>query len=244
MARVLYALQSMFSLWMMVDAMQRGAARYWYPMVWLPGGPLVYFFMVKIHDREFRGILKLWEKLTKPKVTLEQLRFQAVETPSFGNKLLLAQGLFDAQLYSEAAPVFAGLLAEDDEHKGALYGLALCRIELKEYEPAIEALRLLVEIKPSFHDYDGWARLAYALRQSDQFDAALEVLATLVRKAPRVPHRVLYARYLREAQQLEEARKQIELALQAHKYAPRFQKRQDAAAARAGKAMLDELVRE
>lgn len=231
----------MFSLWMMVDAAQRGAARYWYPVLWLPGGPFVYFVMVKIHDREFRELRRFWETLTKPKVTLEQLRYRVSETPSFANKLALAQGLFDAQLYAEAVPVFDEVLAADDECKDALYGRALCQLELEQYEPAIEALQLLIELKPSFREYDAWARLAHALQQTDQPDAALEVLDTLVRKAPRVPHRVLYARHLRYGEHYDKAREQLELALKAHEHSPRFQKRQDAAAARAGRAMLGEL---
>jgi hypothetical protein len=241
MVRVLYGLQSMFSLWMFVDAAQRRASRYWLPVIWLPFGPFVYFFAVKIHDREFRELRKPFEALFKPKVTLEQLRYRVSETPSFANKLALAQGMYDAQLHTEAVRVFDEMLAHDDESKDALYGRALCQIELKEYAGAIVALRQLIEIKPSYHEYDGWARLAHALAQSDQSDEALTVLEELVRKAPRVPHRVLYARYLGIHERYEEARQQLELALQAHKHAPGFQKRQDAAAARAGRTMLGQL---
>jgi hypothetical protein len=239
MVRALYALQSLFSLWMFIDASQRGAARYWYAVIWLPFGPLVYFFMVKIHDPEFRTLRNIFT--WTPKVTLEQLRYRASETPSFVNKLALARGLFDADQPSEALRYFDEILASDDESKDGLYGRALCQLELKAFPGAIETLRTLIELKPSFQEYDPWARLAHAHYQNDEPQEALAVLEELVRKAPRVPHRMLYARYLQNEEQHAKAREQLEIALKAHQHAPRFQKRQDAAAARACKTMLGQL---
>lgn len=39
-----------FSLWMIVDAYRRGASQFWYPIILIPFGAWVYFFMVKIDD--------------------------------------------------------------------------------------------------------------------------------------------------------------------------------------------------
>jgi hypothetical protein len=239
---VLLGLESVFSLWMLVDAAQRGAAMYWYPIIFLPFGQLAYFFTVKVHDPEFRTLRLFFASLFKPKVTLEQLRYRAKETPSFANKLALVQAIHDAQLYVEAVRGFDELLAKDDECKDALYGRALCQLELQDYKGAIEALRQLLVVKPSYEEYDGWARLAYALRKTDQHDAALDLLGELVRKAPRTPHRVLYAQYLAEAHKDDEACEQLRLALQAHEHAPRFQKRRDAGAAKAARNLLARLA--
>src|SRR5262245_14099075 len=122
MARLLYGLQSIFSLWMVVDAARRGAAGYWYPVIFLPGGPIAYFFLVKIHDYQFRGIRQFFQRVFAPKVTLEKLRFSAEETPSFVNKLALAQGLYDAALYPEAVGQFEAALRIDEDDKDALHG--------------------------------------------------------------------------------------------------------------------------
>jgi len=56
MPQVLFALQSAFSLWMLVDALQRRQERYWYFVVLMPFGELVYFFVVKIHDPDMRWL--------------------------------------------------------------------------------------------------------------------------------------------------------------------------------------------
>lgn len=39
-----------FSIWMLVDAYQRGAEHYWYLIIFFPFGEWVYFFLVKVHD--------------------------------------------------------------------------------------------------------------------------------------------------------------------------------------------------
>jgi hypothetical protein len=241
MVRVLYALQSLFGLWMMVDASRRGAARYWYPIIFLPFGPFVYFFVVKIHDPEFRALKGFFSGWSQSKVTLDYLRHKVAETPSLANKLALAQGLFDAQLHEEAVAGFERVLASDSENKDALYGIALCRLETKDYTGAIEPLEQVIEIKASYREYAAWPRLAYALQRSERSEAALTLLDELVRKAPRVAHRVLYARYLRDADHHSRAREQLERALVEHEHSPRYQKRQDAAAVRSARNLLAEL---
>lgn len=242
MAQLLFGLQSLFSLWMLVDAIQRGAARYWYPVILLPFGEVAYFLVVKINDPEFRRMRQFFQGIFTPKLTLEALRYQAKETPSFANRLLLAQGLFDHGLRDEAATAFQELLTIDNESKDALYGFALCAVEGGDDEQAIEALRCLIEIKPSFHDYDGWAQLAAALRRTDQQPEAVEVLTMLVKKAPRLPHRVMLARYLGYSQRRDEAREQLEIGLKAYEHAPRFQQRQESAAAKDARTMLQQMA--
>ena len=242
MFRLLLGLQSLFTVWMVVDAIQRRAERYWYAViVFVPFGSIVYFFMVKVHDPQFRGLREFFANFGKPKATLEFLSHQAAESPSLANKLALAQGLFDARMYEEAGRGFEQVLMADDENKDALYGLALCRLEHKDLAGAVAPLEALIEIKPSYREYAAYPRLAYVLQRSEQGGAALTLLAELVRKSPRVTHRLIYARYLRDAQKLDEARLQLELALREHEHAPRYQQRQDSAAARNARALLAEL---
>ena len=102
---VLFALQSAFSLWMLVDAARRGAGYVWYMIIMMPFGEVAYFLAVKIHDPEFAA----FRRRPRP-ASLDQLRFNAEYTPSFENQLMLAQGLHDADRHVEAAELFQQLL--------------------------------------------------------------------------------------------------------------------------------------
>ena len=55
---VLLLLATAFTIWMLVDAIQRSAEFYWYLIIiFVPFGTWVYFFMVKMHDFQFVGPL-------------------------------------------------------------------------------------------------------------------------------------------------------------------------------------------
>lgn len=237
----LLGLYSAFSTWMFLDAMQRRVELYWYPILALPPGPLVYFFMLKIHDPEFRPLVRFFRELTQPKVTLEELRFRAAESPSFANKLALARGLYDAGVVDEAATCFEAVLRSDEESKEALYGYAMCHMDREAFDRAIPALERLIEIKPSYEEYAAWPLLAFAWSKSERRDDALTLLRDLVRQSDRLDHRVLYASYLFNDGRQEEARDQLQQGMRAHKHASRFQRRQEASALKKARAMLSQL---
>ena len=79
MIRVLFALQSIFSLWMLVDAVQRRCGTYWYFVVLCPFGEWVYFFKVKIHDPEFER-MRLWVRALFKKKTTNIIRTLLMNT--------------------------------------------------------------------------------------------------------------------------------------------------------------------
>ncbi len=241
MHRVLLFLDSVFSLWMLVDAIRRGAAYYWYPVIMMPFGEWVYFFMVKIHDPELEWLRQLHRKLTTKKVTVEQLRFQLEQTPSFTNTLTLAQALYDRESYREAAELFEKALAAHDDSRDALYGLALARAGLHENDAAIEHLRQLIALDASFRDYAAWSDLADILVAGGRKAEALELLGELAAKSPRLNHRVLYAHYLMHDDRRDEARRQLEAGLLEHAHAPKFLKRKYGVWAGRAKRMLKQL---
>ena len=43
---ILLALQTLFSLYMLYDAIKRGRQQYWYFVVMMPFGEIVYFFAI------------------------------------------------------------------------------------------------------------------------------------------------------------------------------------------------------
>lgn len=242
MFRVLFLLQSAFSLWMLVDAMRRGAERYWYMVVLFPFGEWVYFFKVKIHDPEFAWLRQAYTGLTTPKTSLEQLRYQAKESPSYQNILTLAQALHDQESYREAEELFDQALGLSNDSVEALYGLASSRVGIGKYEDAIAPLEQVIERNPKFSDYIAYSDLAHALSHTDRTDEALDLLNGLVQKSPQLPHRVLYAHYLSNSGKREAAAEQLRQGLLEHQNAPKFLRKKHRSWVRRAKQMQQHLA--
>ncbi len=47
---ILFLLKIAFSLWMLTDAIKRGAPTWWYFLLFFPLGAVAYFLVVKVHD--------------------------------------------------------------------------------------------------------------------------------------------------------------------------------------------------
>lgn len=243
MIRVLFILQSAFSMWMFFDAIQHRRASYWYFIIMLPFGEVVYFFMVKIHDpdmRQFKQVFNRVFALQRPP-SLDALRYQLRQTPCLANMVTLGQGLHDAGEYAEGAELFSQALERDPESRPALLGLGACRIGLEEYEPAVVSLERLIELEPGYSNFEGWSMLAFARWQLEQRDEAVETLQRLVATSPRMAHRLALARYLAEADRNDEARSQVATALEDYKHAPKYQRRNDRGWAREANKMLRQL---
>lgn len=243
MPRLLFLLQSLFSLWMLVDAIGRpGIARYWYWVILMPFGEWFYFFKFKIHDRELAWLKAPFRGLFDKPASLDELRYNARETPSLDNKLKLAQRLHDEDAFEEAAAVFEEVLRGDESSADALYGLGLSRIGAGNLEGAVAPLQELVELEPMHHEYDGFAKLSHALWQLGRRAEALSALERLVRLSPRMAHRVAFAFYLGSAERRDEAQEQLVTALKEYDYAPKYLKRDNRALARRAKEMLRALT--
>ena len=242
MLRLLFLLQSAFSIWMLVDAIGRpGISRYWYWIVLMPFGEWFYFFKYKIHDPDFAWLKAPFGSLLDKPASIKELRHNAEQTPSLANKVSLAQALHDADEYEEAAKLFEDVLARDSTSPDGLYGLGVSRVGLGDDEGAIEPLRQLVDSEPSHHDYDGWAKLSHTLWKLERRKEAIEVLSRLVRRSPRLQHRMAYAYYLGLAEHRDEAQAQLATALQEFEYAPKYVKRRERAMAKQAREMLRQL---
>lgn len=238
MIRLLSPLWGLFNLWMLYDCARRGAAFYWYLIILIPGGEVVYFFAVKMRDPELRGVRERLTKLAALGPDVTELRRRVEESPSANNKLSLAQGLYDDDVFEESADLFEEVLAHDVRSRDALYGLGLCCLRLGRVERAAEALENLVDHHPAHADYDGWARLAVAYDKLGRQDDALDALHTLNRQAPRAGHALLYAQRLAQYGQPGQARKVLETAVVEHEEAPPYVRRRDADAAREARRRL------
>ena len=242
MPRIFFALQSAFSLWMLIDAFgRRGVPRYWYFVVLMPFGEFFYFFKYKIHDPDFAWLKAPFSNLLVKPISIRELRFNLEQTPSVANKVALAQALYDKDEYEEAICLFSEALVRDASSSEILYGLGVSHIGAKTFDKAIEPLAKLIEDDSKYAEYDGWAKLALALWESGRKQDTLDVLARLVNLSPRIQHRVIYAYYLGSHEQRDKAKEQLVLTLQEFEYSPGYLKRRNRPLFKQAKAMLQQL---
>ncbi len=241
MPRLILFAELAISLWLVVDAIRRNAAYYWYPIIMMPFGEWIYFFSIKIHDPEFEWLRELYNKATTRKVTLAELRHRAETSPSFTNTTMLAQALYDQGAYREAVSLFTDALGMQSDARDALYGLALSHSALTEYELAIGHFRELIALEPSFRDYAGYSDLAHVLAESDRMDEVHELLDALVTKSPRLAHRVLHAHYLIQSGRHDQAGEQLRTGLHELEHAPKYVRRKNRAWAQRAKQMLKQI---
>jgi hypothetical protein len=233
---ILYVVQAAFTIWMLVDAVRRRPLLYWYVILFLPFGPLVYFFAFKIRDYDL-GWLKRAVR-TERAPSIEELRAELRRSPSFANRMRLANALHDAGQYADAARSFEIVLESRGDEPDALYGLACCRMELGEPEAAIEPLSKLIARNRAYRDYAACLELAEAFSKCGRDDDAIDLLEGLVRQSPRPRHSVALADCLVAASRIEEAQQVLRDALADHEGSPPAIKKRDREAAREATALL------
>jgi len=236
----LFVLQTAFMIWMLVDAIQRRVEYYWFFLIFglQPIGPWIYFFVVKVHDFDLRGLHGLFQR----PVSIARLRYNVRENPCLENKLQLAHALLRAGQHQEAADLYGQALRIDSQDKEALYGYGLCQVQAGDYAGAVNYFYRVVEIDKAFQDYAPWSDLAYALGAAGRGEEAIEQLRRLVEMNPRISHAVLLAQYLTQSAQPGEAGAVLETALEDYANAPPFVRRAYGRWARQARRMLKSLA--
>lgn len=222
----LFLVAQIMTVWMLVDALRRRADRQWFFIIILPFGEWFYFFSVKINDPSMRRVKAIFSRKARP-ATLEELRRDAHRTPSARNKLRQAQGLFDAQRFSEAEPIFSEVLAKEPEHKDALFGAGLSRMQTGDLPGAIDALSTLVARDATYRDYAAHLELCDILWKTGGHAEAIAETERLIKRSPRARHRVTLAHYLIEDGKQAQARMVLERAIDEHPAGNRHEMKRD-----------------
>ncbi len=206
-----------FNAWMLADAYRRRAETYWLWIIAIvPGGALAYFIFVRSRAPDLSGLRQRLTASMKRPPSVAALRRRAQETPSIAHRLALAQGLTDAGEYREARAGFEGVLAERAHDNDALYGRGVCALELDDLDAASDSLTQVVDDAPMYRDFAAWPELAETFYRQGKQDVALELLSTLVRRAPRLTHYMLLARLERRYGRTAQAEAALVEGLKVH----------------------------
>jgi hypothetical protein len=235
---VLLALQSAFSLWMLVDAARRGAGYVWYLIIMMPFGEIAYFLAVKIHDPEFTA---LWQRFTSRPPSLDQVRFDAELTPSFENRSILARTLHDDGHFDEAAELFRELLASEPEDKPALYGLACSLVSAGKTVAAIDVLKSLTTLDFSYAEHAAGSMLAELYAQENRHEESLAMREAVAGGSGSLAHQTELASALAALGRGPQARALLERGLHEHAHSPRYIQKSQKRQARAARRVLASL---
>ena len=127
-----------------------------------------------------------------------------------------AQGLFDAERFADAEPIFTAVLGKDPQNKDALFGAGLCRMQTGDLPGAIEALGALVAQDSAYRDFAAHLELCDVLYKSGARAQAIAEGEALATRSPRARHRVTLAHYLIEDGKQARARMVLERAIEEH----------------------------
>lgn len=236
---ILFYLQTAFTLWMLVDAMQHGASYYWFMVIFFfqPIGPWVYFFMVKIHDKDMRRLSNIFNRPP----SIEQLRYNHKLNPCLENKIKLAQELYRNNQHHEAVELYGEALRLDNEDKEALYGQGLCKTKQGDFQGAVDSFKRVIELERGFRDYAPWQDLAAAMWQDNRKEEAVKTLEELMHTNPRIPYTITLANYLIQLGRKEQSREILRKALEDFDFSPSYVKKQYGKPAREAKELLKTL---
>ncbi len=225
-----------FGVWMLVDAYRRRAALHWYFVIlFVPFGALIYFFFVKLRD--FRP--------AEPR--------QASERPDAGSRmsspsilpterdLQRADALEAEERYGEASILYEAQLERDPKDLRALHGLGRCRLGQNRTAEAVELFERLLLLDREYANYSAALDYADALWAAGQRQDTVELLENMANVTGRINHRLALAHYLIESGRKVEARREIERALSEHSAAPAEVQRRGRSWAERAQKMLSEL---
>jgi hypothetical protein len=203
-----------FNIWMLVDAIRRGADYYWFLIIaFVPFGSLIYFFMVRMRDPDVRQASSRLKEIVTGPVPLETLQARFADSPSAVNELALAQGLGEAGQWKEAGEHFEHVLKRRPKDPEALFGYGVSLLESDRPREAAVPLADLVDDHPAYRDYAAYPELAAAYQKLGQPEEAVELFRSLHRQSPRLRHAVWLAEALVSVGNTDEAKELLETAL-------------------------------
>lgn len=221
---ILAVLQTLLTLWMVVDCYQRGADWFWFWIIFLfqPIGPWAYFIAIKLQD--FRGggsDRPGWlGQLFQRKTPIEELRYKAEHVPTLANHLALAERLIEIEEYEEAIPFLDQAMSREPDHCRILYLQAVCQVELGAPLKALPFLDKVIARDSYWSDYQAWRLLVRTRTELNDTEGALAACQEMARIAPTLQHRCMLAEKLDAVGRGAEGHKLLERALDEQRFAP------------------------
>ena len=236
----LSVLQTLFTVWMLIDAYRRGVQSWWFYVIFLfqPLGAWVYFFAEKWgHWEGVRGLSGMFKR----KTPLAELEFRARQSPTLANYLALGERLVELRRHEDAITPLEQARMLEPTHAPICFLLARCHYETAKSAVAFDLLRRIIDAEPRWEDYSAWKQMILVQQDLKQDDGVLETARQLVKLSPRMEHKFLLADQLARLRQDGEARLVLENALQEQQFVAAPVRRMNGEWIKQAKRLLSEL---
>ena len=232
-----------FSLWMLIDALRRGAPMYWVVIliVFFPIGSFVYFFAIKLKDYKPLQEKLFARVLPHPALSVDELMARYEAAPTQANQLALAAAFYDEERFEQAATLFQDVLERQPAEPDALWGLARVRRSQGNHVESQRLYERLIEESPRHGELAAALEYAEALWDAGQAKRCLEILEDIADESKRLNHRLAYAHYLVESGDKTKARHVLKRALHDHDTHPSWLKQKERQWASAAADLLRKL---
>ena len=215
-------LQMAFTIWMAVDAYQRGVDYFWYWVILLfqPIGPFIYFFAVMVPGFRTRGFRPTTGPNRQSKLSLQELTYRVERAPTVANRLALAERMMDKGEHAEAIPLLEAILAIESDYGSALHALAECRLATGAPDEAATLLDRLIRKDYRWSNYRAWRTLITVHEARGKPADALQTCREYEKRQPTLENKCLLARHLIANDGTAEAEALLDRALEDLHYAP------------------------
>jgi hypothetical protein len=237
----LYLAQAALTIWMLVDASRRGVDTYWLwiILIFQPFGAWAYFFAYKAKD--FRWGTGRIGNLFHRRPSMNELRYQAKQTPTTASRLELGERLVEVGEFGEALLHLEEVLDREPQHCQCLFLVAQCHRGLGRPSEAVSPLEKLIAKHSSWSDFLAWRTLVEACKDAGDSGEALTRCRELARLSPTLQHRCMLAERLLEVGENTEARKVVEQGLDDYRYTVGQGRRRDSRWVGKARQLLKEL---
>jgi hypothetical protein len=212
-------LQLGMTIWMAVDAYQRGVELFWYWVIVLfqPIGPWIYFFAIKLPTMRVRGFQP--GSARQRKLSVDELTYRVGRAPTVANRLALAERLMDRGEHAQAIPYLEAILAFDSDYGIALHSLAECKLATGAPDEAAGLLDKLIRRDYRWSNYRAWRTLIGVHEARGQPADALQTCREFEKRLPTLENKCLLARHLVDTGNSAEAVTLLDRALEDLHYA-------------------------
>ena len=242
LSHLFYPWGFLVQIFAIVHFVRRRPENYWFYVIFFGGwlGGAVYIVAEVIPDLGLlRGVFQGFGRRSR----IQKVETDILDNPSPANYEELGELYKDQKQYEKARDAFTNAIAARSDSIYTFYSRALCSLGLNDLAGAIPDLERVVTADRKFDYYRAAGLLADAYAQTGKFERADPLFGEVTQISTTPETLYNYARFLKTANRLDEAREWAQKLKAKKRTLPRYMQRRERPWFRKGNALLKELAK-